>query len=343
MLNKAVINLNNLRDNVLEIKKRLPVATKFCAVVKADAYGHGACECANAIYDLVDCYAVALVEEGVELRYGSIDKDILVLVSPFDGDILRALEFNLTLSVCSLSQIRKINFYAQKLGKKAKVHIKINTGMNRQGVSSISNLKEILEFSANENNNVYIDGVYSHFACPENQRARNLALDKFLLAISTVKGYNNKVVSHISASGGFLKGVYLDMVRIGIALYGYKPFNERGLRLKKVMRVYAPVTTVRRLKRGDGCNYGTFKLEKDQEVALVRYGYADGMPRRKIKGQINFRCMDLTAINAQGLGVFRGKFICVMDDAERIAKEYGTISYEILTKCAIRAQKIYIK
>ncbi len=342
MLNKAVINLNNLTHNASLIKSRLPVGVKLCAVVKADAYGHGAVACANAVYKIADCFAVALVEEGVELRVSGIDKDILVLISPFYRDIERALTYNLTLTVESLLQIKQVVSVAKRLGIVAKVHVKVNTGMNRQG-AELSQLIQMVEYSVANADYLRVEGVYSHFSCPESNLLRNGTLDKFLLAIKAVKGYNKNVVCHISASGGFLKGDYFDMVRIGIMLYGYKPFQDDGLPLKRVMTVYAPVLNVRTLNRGDYLGYGRFKVKEKSLVKLVRYGYADGLPRQTVKGQLNNRCMDLTAMDGKDFVEGRGMFVAVMDDADKLAKKYDTISYEILTKAAIRAEKIYVK
>lgn len=334
MLNHAVIDLKILRENAKEIKKRLPKTTKFCAVVKADAYGHGLVEVANAIYLIVDCYAVSSVEEGVRLRLSGIDKQILVLVPCMDSELEKAIENHLTLTVESTSQIEKINKVSCKIKRKAKVHLKVNTGMNRLGCE-VNDIDKILA-CLNKNSNVILDGVFSHLSNPQSKVSNRSALDKFLLAINAVKVYNKRVIFHISASGGFLQGEYFDMVRIGILLYGYKPFKD-NIKVKPVMKVYAPVINTKTIKKNDRCLYGN-KRAKTKQVSIIRYGYADGLERKNSSGQINNRCMDLTAIKGKVKGLY-----CVMSNAEEQAKKQKTISYEILCKSALRAQKIYLK
>lgn len=362
MLNKAFINLVTLRENALSVRKimdsqsvaavlhepiagslTLKMATggriKFCAVVKADAYGHGAPECAAALYDVVDCFAVAITEEGIQLRQSGIDKEILVLTAPFYEDIERAVFYGLTMTVCSKNQYQAISKEAKRQKKRTSVHVKFNTGMNRQGVDSLNSLKEIMDISVGDEY-CSVTGIYSHFAKPEDTLSRKNAHDRFLLAIKLVKGYNNKITAHISASGGFLAGEYFDMVRIGILLYGYKPYPSDLISVKPVMSVYAPVLAVRRWEKGETALYGDAPVFKGGEYALVRYGYADGLPRKRVGGQHNNRCMDVTAVET---GLTENGWCEVLGDAGSLAEKYGTISYEVLTKAAIRAEKIYIR
>lgn len=340
MLNKAIINLNNLIYNAKQIKHTLHNSVKFCAVVKADAYGHGASVCANALYPYVDCFAVALVEEGVALRYAGIDKDILVLVCCCKNEISRALEYRLTITVQSLAQVKSVCSFAKRLKVKAKVHIKYNTGMNRQGVDDLLELEQILKYLSANEKYIELDGFYSHLSCPENKKITNVALNKFLLAKTLVKSYNKNTTCHISASGGLLCGVQEDMVRVGIMLYGYLPYKTNKIKLKHVMSVYAPVIKRVKLKPFSRCLYGLFRVKKPTDIKLVRFGYADGLERKMVKGQINNRCMDLTAIK-DNLSSKNG--VLIMKDAEVLAKKYKTIAYEVLTKITIRAEKIYVK
>ena len=374
MLNYAFINLGTLRENALSVKaildgkeyagygsfmcgrypavKNGPVynkefgketkRVKFCAVVKADAYGHGAPECAAALYDIADCFAVAITEEGICLRQSGIDKEILVLTAPFKNDLERAVYYGLTLTVCSFGQFFAISEEAHRQKRKVSVHIKVDTGMNRQGVKSVEVLKKIMEASAADDL-VKVSGIYSHFAKPEDNDSRKSAHDKFLLAIRTVKGYNNKITAHISASGGFLAGEYFDMVRIGILLYGYKPYKTDIIDVKPVMSVYAPVLDTRIWKAGEKALYGDIPVTKSGEYALIRYGYADGLPRKNIVGQHNNRCMDITAVSAAESRFTENGWCRVLGDADKLAESYSTISYEILSKAAIRAEKIYIR
>ncbi len=339
MLNKAVIDLNILTDNAIKIKKQLKGNTLFNAVVKADAYGHGAEVIANALYNIVDSFSVAIVEEGVRLRLSGIDKEILCFSPCCIEDVGIAVRHNLTLTVTNLEHVKLIDACAKKQSKKVKVHIKYNTGMNRQGVNGTKDLKELLQV-IESSSNVLLDGFYSHFAEPDNKKSLKNALVKFLLANNLVKSYNNNVVSHISSSGGFLQGVHADMVRIGLLLYGYTPFKTDKVNVQPIMKVYAPIIDKRMVKKGQSALYGFCPAKQDTEISLIRYGYADGLFRKKADGQFNNRCMDLTAVVDGEESVLSYP---VMTDANRLAEKYGTISYEILTKVAIRAEKIYLR
>ena len=335
MYNNAIVNLIDLKQNALKIKSKLK-NTKLCAVVKADAYGHGACPVANALYPICDCYAVALVEEGVGLRQSGIDKEILVLIPPFLGEIERAINYNLSLTIDSLKILYYLEKTCEKLNKKCKIHIKFNSGMNRLGVDNLQELQKILDV-CDKLKMVKVQGFFSHYACPEDKKGFESATEQFLLANNLVKGYNKSIVSHISASGGFIKGAYFDMVRIGIMLYGYTPF-ECDFSLTPVMKVYSPVVKQREIHKGQNYLYGNKRLNTTQSASIIRYGYADGLPRKETKWQLNNRCMDLTMIKGQ----CKRAFVPIMTNAGSLAKEYQTIPYEILTKVGMRAQKIYI-
>lgn len=338
MLNKAYVHLERLKKNARAIKARLKKDQKFCAVVKADAYGHGAPVVANALHSLCDCFAVAIVEEGVELRLSGITKDILVLIPPSKENVSRAVAFNLTISVDNLKMIEWIESQSKAQNKITKVQIKYNTGMNRLGVDGLRALNQMAK-KISDSKWLYLDGLFSHFACPENKNERILAENKFLLANNLVKGYNNKAICHISASGGFLVGAKSDMIRAGILLYGYKPFPSTAVSVRPVMKIYAPLIEKRKIKAGESALYGVCRAESDLELSLVRYGYADGLNRINIESQFNNRCMDVSALyNCKATK--RG--VLIMDNADELAKKYQTISYEILTKSALRAEKIYL-
>lgn len=338
MLNKAYIDLSALRSNALAVKRKLKKTTKFCAVVKADAYGHGAPMVSSAIRGIVDCFAVATAEEGIELRLSGENKEVLVLTRLFKEDVERAVFYNLTPTVCDIAIVDKLERECERQGKNISVHVKVNTGMNRQGVDGLEELDKILRRIAGKKH-VKLGGAYSHFAFPQNKKMLLEQQNKFLLANNLVKRYNSKAICHISASGGFLSGVEFDMVRIGILLYGYLPFSSDKISVKPIMKIYAPVLKSFTLKKGESALYGKRLTKEDLKLSLVRYGYADGLMRKETQLEFNNRCMDITAVKGKH-GV--EKLVPVMTDAEMLAKEYNTISYEILTKSALRAEKIYI-
>lgn len=331
MLNIAKVDLNILQENAFNIKKKLGGAF-FNAVVKADAYGHGAEEVANSLHNIVDSFSVAIPEEGVRLRQAGVSKDILVLTSPFPADCKLYERFDLTATVCDAQTVYLLS---NAVKGKVKAHIKINTGMNRYG-GDIKDIDKIYSAVA-KCGNLDIVGMYSHLRAPEDNLIFKSQLDKFLLAYQAVKGYNNNILAHLSASGGFLKGAYMDMCRIGLLLYGYKPFKSSAVKVKPVMRVYAPTVSKRKLLVGDGLMYGTKTLDTDTSVSVVRFGYADGLPRAKGKLPAN-RCMDATAYYG-----FKKNFAVLDGNADVIAKEHSTIPYEVLCNVSKRAEKVYIR
>ncbi len=335
MLNKAVIDLEKLRNNAKAIKSRLKGGARLNAVVKANAYGHGDAECANALYDVADSFSVALAEEGIRLRRAGIDKEILVLVEPFKEDIPAFVRFSLTASVSRLETLAALDAEARRQNTFVSAHIKINSGMNRQGVA-VGKAEELAD-AFDRYSRVKLTGIYSHFCAPEDKNALNLQLDKFLLAYKLISGYNRNVCAHISASGGYLRGVHLNMCRIGLLLYGYYPFESDFVSVDPVMQVFAPAVTVREAERGDYLLYGSEKLERREKFTLLRYGYADGLPRKKSGDLLKNRCMDLSAVG----GVRES--VNVLDNAEELAKENGTIVYELLCGAANRAERIYLR
>ena len=338
MLNKAYIDLKKLQSNAKEIKKRLKKSRKFCAVVKADAYGHGAEKIASSLYHYCDSFAVALVEEGVSLRLAGVNKDILVLIPPFNQDIERAVFYNLTLTASDAITIKGIERTCEKQNRKAKIHLKFNTGMNRLGVDTLKDLNALARLVFNSKY-LILDGMFTHIGDFTNKKQLIQIQNKFLLANNLIKGYNNRAICHASASGGFLLGLESDMVRIGILLYGYKPFESDYINVSPIMKIYAPLVKNRKLKNGENCLYGDFKLEEDTNLSLIRVGYADGFIRQNVFGQVNNRCMDITAVKTPKI---TNKGVLIMDNADDLARYYHTISYEILTKSAMRAEKIYL-
>lgn len=336
MLNKTVIDLGALRQNAKRIKSKLDKGVKLCAVVKADAYGHGAEEVANALYNIADVFAVATTEEGIKLRIAGIDKEILVLIPPFESDLVRAVEANLTLAVSDRKKLERIERECLRQNRSVGVHIKYNTGMNRLG-ADLEEFERTLKFF-DKNRAVRFEGVFSHFACPENDERTSEAVNDFLLAKSKAIEYNKNVICHISASGGFLKGYQFDMVRTGILLYGYEPFKSGEIKLKKVMREYAPVVERRRVKAGELFLYGDEPTDSDGVYAIVRYGYADGGLRNSGEGLQRRRCMDLSAVQNA-----KGKFVRVLFDAQREAEKRGTVCYEVLCARGRRNERIYLR
>lgn len=345
----SVIDLGAVRENALKIRKLLGKRF-FYAVVKADAYGHGAEEVARAIEDIADGFCVAIIDEGINLRVAGITKPVLVFTPPLEeADAERAAYYNLGVTVNSAR--------TAELCKENLCHIKVNTGMNRSGCN-LKELPEVLKaLSADK-----IISIYSHMYAPENARESIRQLELFKRALNLAKQKNPDIYGHISASGGLLRGgEYLaDGVRAGILLYGYAPGGFSANGFKKALKVYARRTQVTPFI-GGGVGYNIAD-RRYKNLNVYRLGYADGFFRNIPLGEKTL-CMDLFLSDggeskggyggksggnkngvAGGYNAFDGgEYKCVLSDAEEYARRAGTISYEVLTSVTRRSERIYIR
>lgn len=317
----SVIDLTAIRSNALTIRNLIG-KIEFYAVVKADAYGHGAEEVSRCIEDIADGFCVAIVDEGISLRVAGITKPILVLTPPLDGyDVARAKAYNLTLTVNGVDT-------AELVGD-AECHIKVNTGMNRHGCN-LNDLISVLGKLPPES----VKGVYSHLYAPQNVSASEYQLKLFKRAERIVKSVRPNAVAHISASGGTLRGgkFLMDGVRCGILLYGYAPSGFRTDAFKPALKVFARRTQITPFI-GGGVGYNVADRQY-KTLSSYRCGYADGFMRKTPLGEKTL-CMD------SFISVGGGETVCVMDDADVYAKLCGTISYEVLTNVTRRSERIY--
>ena len=315
----SVIDLNAIRRNAQSIKKLIGNSF-FFAVVKADAYGHGAEEVAHCIEDIVDGFCVAITEEGIALRIAGIVKPVLVFTPPLDEyDAHRAREYNLSVTVNSSVTAHLC------IGNSC--HLKVNTGMNRMGCTAME-LPEIMKV-LDEN----VEGVYSHLYAPQDNLACARQFALFERAARFVKTYRPGALAHLSASGGILRGgrYLFDGVRAGILLYGYAPHGFKA-DVEPALKVYA-----RKVQTTDflGGGVGYFPAEKRYDkLGVYRCGYADGFFRGVPLGEKGL-CMD--SFISQNLD----DMLCVLDNADEYAKKCGTISYEVLTSVTQRSERVY--
>ena len=327
---RAVIRLDAIRGNAALLRAKAAGA-KLCAVVKADAYGHGGAMVCQALAGVADCFAVTLVEEGVRLRLAGISADILVLVPPLSiEEAVRAALYGLIVSVGDGQDIALVSRALAGRGLTVRVHLQVNTGMNRFGF-------EEAPFAALCGEGLppcmRAEGVYSHFYAPHDAAVTREQFSRFCAFRARAEQAFGRLTAHIAATGGVLaaEGYCLDLVRPGIGLYGYAPqgFARGGLR--PAMRVYAQVAA-NRIYRGGGMGYRSLRPRGDA-LAVVRCGYADGFFRR---GRL---CMDAAVEESP-----RKKYerVCVLSDADECARACGTISYEVLVRAAARAERVYV-
>lgn len=279
----AEVNLSNLQKNFLNIRKK--TKTKVMAVVKADAYGHGVKQCVDALLALGDrkpeYFAVALPEEAEELLKDKVKEPILVFEPYIVENINLFKNNNLIATVCTKEHIKTL----ASLNQKVKVHIKVNTGMNRIGV----HFDEAYEFInyCSQQKHIIIDGIYTHFATSDekDKKYANLQLDRFKHVINQLKlagiNYGN---AHCANSGAILDmpEAYMDIVRPGISLYGYYPSLEtlESIKLQPVLSLYSKISTIKEIDKGEPVSYSRrFHLKEKSKVASIPIGYADGFPR----------------------------------------------------------------
>ncbi|MBE5744704.1 MAG: alanine racemase [Clostridiales bacterium] len=344
----AKIDLENIKSNA---KSFISWTKKpICAVVKANAYGHGAEEVVNALQSVASCFAVSLLDEALAIRIAACGKDVLILSPPVkETDAVLAIKNGFILTVGDLSTAKLLARVCEKNALTARVHLKINTGMNRYGIDETELLKACRYLFGKRRINVV--GVYSHIYDYTEKSARAQRV-RFVKMQAIVKEYFPDVICHLSATYGAMLGqdFVFDMTRIGIGLYGYYPDGakisprvKKALALRRAMTVFAEVSASRIYQNG-GVGYGKASVEKGTPLAVVRVGYGDGFLRKKANGfcgenfLVNNLCMDACL---QKRVAKKGKWLPIMRNAAQTARRTGTISYEVLCAATRRAEMVY--
>ncbi|MCI8961414.1 MAG: serine racemase VanT catalytic subunit [Clostridia bacterium] len=355
------INLDNLEHNVNQIKSIIPDKCKIMAIVKANAYGHGMIEIAKKLNEIgVQDFAVATLSEGINLRKNNIKGNILILGYTDLKDVEYIIKYDLIQTIVDYEYAKKIE--KMKLEDKLKVHIKINTGMNRIGESykNIDNLIKTYQIK-----NIEILGTYSHLCVADSLKSddvefTNEQINNFFECIDKIKslGYDTGKI-HIQASYGILNYPELncDFVRPGIIMYGIYNEDEpkTRLNLKSVLTLKARITSVKEIEEDESVSYGrTFIAKTKKRIATVCIGYADGYPRNlgnkdvqvMVNGQfaeiIGRICMDQLIIDVSQIKeIHQGDIVTLMGEqkeisAETIANKADTITNELLSRLGSR-------
>ena len=371
----AIVNLSQLRRNVEAIRAHVGGA-QVMPIVKANAYGHGLVEVSRFLAPLVDYIGVAVLEEGIQLRGLGIQTPILVLGGIWGDQIPLYLRHNLTMTASSLERLEQIDEAAGAMKIKARVHLKIDTGMERIGVHYYT-AQSLQEFAL-KCKNVEVEGIYSHFA---NADAADLAHARLQVERfnEVLRFYEKRSlplpVRHMANSGAILQlpESHFDMVRPGIMLYGVYPSTEvlRSVDVKPALAWKSRVVYFKVVQAGHPVSYGsTWQSDHPVRVVTVPVGYGDGYFRSMsdkaqviIRGhkyqQVGRICMDQMMINLeQGTG-YNGDEVILIGSAgdastnhngagsprvtvEDLAEWAGTIPYEILTNIGARVPRIYV-
>jgi alanine racemase len=366
----AEISLPALKHNYLTIRNHLIAPAQLMAVVKANAYGHGAVECARALEATdADWFGVALVEEGIELRQAGITRPIFCLGGFWRGQADDLIAHDLTTAVYRLDQVEELNARAGALGRGASFHLKVDTGMGRLGVR----LDELAEFARalGRFDSVKLDGLMTHLAAADSDTAdfteRQVARYEEAVEIIRDHGFDPSW-RHLANSAGIhaYPQSHGNLARVGAAMYGLKrdvlspklePFDVRP-----VMSLHSRVVMLKTVPAGTPLGYGcAFTTARESRVATLPIGYADGLRRlHSNNGRVLLRgrfapivgrvSMDLTIIDVTDiLGVEIGDEALLIGErnglrisAEDLAEQIGTISYEIVTGISSRAPRIYV-
>jgi alanine racemase len=363
----AEIDLGALAYNYHQLRQLAAPSVKFSAVVKADAYGHGAVPVAKRLEELgADFLGVARVEEGIELRKGGIKKSILVLSGVYQEEVEEVLAYKLTPLVYRLETAEALSAAAGKRGKKIPVHIKVDTGMGRIGVLA----EEAPAFAdrVRKFENLKIEGIASHLSTADegNTSFTEEQLKRFARSIEEMKKLAiDPPLCHIANSAALvnLPAAHFSLVRPGIMLYGSypSPSLKAKVSLRQVMSWRSRIADLRKLPPGYPISYGrTFITRRPSFIAAIPVGYADGYNRLfsnrgevLIKGMrapvVGRVCMDWTMVDVTAVtGVEVGEEVVLMgsQSGQEITPEemggwIGTISYEILCSVGKRVPRIY--
>lgn len=322
---KAVIDLAQIYQNALAVRKKLG-KSQFCAVVKSDAYGHGACKVALKIQPIVDAFAVATLFEARSLRLCGIEKPIICLLPV--ADVLSAVFYRIELTVCGPSDFERILAVAQKNGVSPKLHLAVNTGMNRLGYDRLDQFERDVYMAYKSG--LSVAGVSSHFYNATDYRSDCVQYERFKPYSLAVKQYYPSSIAHACSSGGLEFGEFnADMARIGLLIYGYKPVNGT-LSVLPAMRVFAKNIVKRSVRCGDFVLYGDKPSGYEGALSVLQYGYADGFAN--ILGGVKKACMNLSAVSGE-------------DDVFEIVPDFNSCNagvYEGLIRLGSVRDKIYL-
>ncbi len=367
---KTDINLDAIHENVVNAKALTKPGTKLMAIIKADAYGHGAVMVAHTLEDVADAYGVAILEEGIELRQSGINKPILILGYTPAPLYPAMIKYDIATAVFEYDMAKKMSDTAEKMGKKAKVHIKLDTGMSRIGFKqdeeSLEAIKKISKLPGIE-----IEGCFTHFATMD-EKDKTKAMKQFERYMDFVKKIEDagiKIpVKHVSNSAGIIEKpeVNLDMVRDGICVYGMYPSEEvdkTKLKLTPAMEIKSYVSFVKTLEAGVEIGYGgTYTTTKETVVATIPVGYADGYSRALsnrgrvlIKGKsfpiIGRICMDQFMIDISSKpDIKQGDEVTLVGrdgdeyiSIEEVADMSYSFNYEFVCDIGKRIPRVYYK
>ena len=357
----AEIDLDAIAFNLRRIRKLVGPDVKICPAVKADAYGHGAVEVSRTVLDAgADMLGVALVEEAIELRDAGINAPILLFGCTPTEQIPAIIEHDITAMICDLSFAQKLS--EQAVGKRMKVHVKVDTGMGRVGVQPQETVDFTLALS--KLHGLEIEGIFTHFpSADEDVDFTHRQITQFAEITQAVEAAGVHIPIRHAANSAAIMSIpeaNFDMVRPGIMLYGLYD-SPKSIELRQAMTLKTKIAFLKEVSPGDTVSYGrTFTASRQTKVATIPIGYADGYNRllsnkasALVRGKrvpvIGRVCMDQTMLDVTDVpGVSVGDEVVLYGSQgsefisiEEAASLLGTISYEVVCSISKRVPRVY--
>lgn len=368
----AEIDLAALRHNYFQVRRSIPETCGILAVVKADAYGHGFMDVSRELELLdVTAFGVAFLAEGIQLRKAGIDRPVLLLGGIYSGQERKCIGYGLSTVIFNLEQARALDAAAGKLFRKARIHLKVDTGMGRLGIHHLDAPRFLAELKGLRN--LEMEGIISHFASADEldedgRRFTEIQSEIFSGVLETARreGFSPKYVHLSNSAAAFsLDLPFCNLVRPGIALYGALPSSdfEGKMDLQPVMRLTGRIAMLKWVEPGKSVSYArTFVTGRKTLVASVPVGYADGYcrsltnrgdalvrgMRARVAGTV---CMDWIMLDVTDIpDVSVGDEVTLLGSdragncirAEELAERAGTIPYEIFCGISKRVPRAYL-
>lgn len=366
----AEVSLQALAFNVKQFKQHIRKEARFMAVVKADGYGHGAVPIAEeALTNGADWIGVAFLDEALALREAGITAPVLLLGYTPAHAVHKAIEQDVTLTVYSQETIEAICQAAKTLHKKAKVHIKVDTGMTRIGIRSAEEAIDL--YQALDQEEIEVEGIFTHFAEADNGESSDYTyqqFESFQQVYQAVEAEGYKIpIKHCCNSAGTIAypEMHLDMVRVGVSLYGLypEPHLKEILPLKQVMSLKTKPVLIKTVPAGQSISYGrSYTTKEETKIATLPIGYADGFSRLlSNQGHVTIRrkeclivgriCMDQAMVDVSNVDdVHANDIVTIFGEPSEgyisldvVAKQMQTIHYETVCLIGKRVPRKYVK
>lgn len=360
----AEINLTNVRKNLLSCMRLIPDGVRPVGIVKANAYGHGAVRVSGIIHDLVDAFAVATVDEAIELKTCGFETPIYLLGYAHPSSYRTLIENDIIPAIYKEEDAAAFSEVARSMGRVAKINIKVDTGMGRIGLPyTKAGSDTVCRIAKLEGLELY--GLFMHFATADSadKSFANLQFDRFngFIDACAAGGVSfTRITCANSAAVLEMPYTAKTEMRVGIALYGYLPSNEvvTDTKLSPALSWKSHIVHIKEIAAGDSIGYGrTYIADSPRRIATIPVGYADGYPRAlSNRGRVKIGqswapvvgrvCMDMFMVDVTGIDAHDGDEVILLGedfDADDIAELCGTISYEILCGISSRVPRVYVK